>query len=111
MSCHTKLKADRPHPCNYLTHRQIPRTDNDSSSAVRGRTDGRYKVHYLPASLTGRPLIIWGDVVRNEKKIVRRVAEKKSVRKLGGGVQRKSEFFFKEAVPREKIFDTSSQDH
>ncbi len=54
------LKADRPHPRDYSTHRQTPWTDNDSSSAVRvvtdgqtdgqtdGRTDGRYQVHYLP---------------------------------------------------------------
>ncbi len=26
-----KLKADRPHPRDYSTHRQTPRTDNDSS--------------------------------------------------------------------------------
>ncbi len=58
----TKLKADQPHPCDYSTHRQTPWTDNDSSllfaalscrsngSAVRGRTGGRYQVHYLPRS-------------------------------------------------------------
>ena len=28
---HYKLKADRPHPRDYSTHRQTPRTDNDSS--------------------------------------------------------------------------------
>ncbi len=26
-----QLKADRPHPHDYSTHRQIPWTDNDSS--------------------------------------------------------------------------------
>ncbi len=26
-----KLKADRPHPRDYSTHRQTPWTDNDSS--------------------------------------------------------------------------------
>ncbi len=25
------LKADRPHPRDYSTHRQTPRTDNDPS--------------------------------------------------------------------------------
>ncbi len=73
-----KLKADRPHPRDYSTHRQRPWTDNDSSllfsalgkaeplisTAARQkfnfikvvgqtvqpdwRTDGRYQVHYLP---------------------------------------------------------------
>ncbi len=32
----TKLKADRPHPRNYSTHKQIPRTDNDSSLLFAG---------------------------------------------------------------------------
>ncbi len=27
----SSLKADRPHPCDKSTHRQIPRTDNDST--------------------------------------------------------------------------------
>ena len=26
-----RLKADRPHPCDYSTHRQTTWTDNDSS--------------------------------------------------------------------------------
>ncbi len=36
----TELKADRPHPCDYsihrhyLTHRQTPWTDNDSSLLI-----------------------------------------------------------------------------
>ena len=49
-----KLKADRPHPLDYSTHRPTPRTDNDSSlffaalgkaepliSVVRALTDGQ----------------------------------------------------------------------
>ena len=63
-----ELKAGRPHPRNYSTHRQTPWTDYDSSlpfsalgkaeplrsngSAVRaqtdGRTDRRYQFYYLP---------------------------------------------------------------
>ncbi len=48
-----ELKADRPHPRDYSTHRQTPRTDNDSSllfadGRTDGQTDGRYQVHYLP---------------------------------------------------------------
>ncbi len=31
VNCITPLKADRPHPRDYLTHRQTPWTDNDSS--------------------------------------------------------------------------------
>ncbi len=66
------LKADRPHPRDYSTHRQTPPTDNDSSllfaalgkaevkryspesadwrtdRRTNGGTDGRYQVHYLP---------------------------------------------------------------
>ncbi len=36
-----ELKADRPHPCDYSTHRQTPRTDNDSSLlfAVLGKAE------------------------------------------------------------------------
>ena len=64
-----KLKADRPHPRDYSTHKQTPWTDNDSSLlfaalgkvVTEGQTDGRtggwtegcYQVHYLPpASLS-----------------------------------------------------------
>ncbi len=31
MRLQSELKADRQHPCNYLTHRQTPWTDNYSS--------------------------------------------------------------------------------
>ena len=50
----SSLKADRPHPRDYSTHKQTPRTDNDSyrhkhSSLWKGwLTDRRYQVHYLP---------------------------------------------------------------
>ena len=40
----TKSKADRPHPCDYSTHRQTPWTDNDSDGRTHGQTDGRYQV-------------------------------------------------------------------
>ena len=51
-----QLKANGPHPRDYSTHRQTPRTDNDSSLLFAEsadwrtdrRTDGRYQVHYLP---------------------------------------------------------------
>ncbi len=56
-----KLKADRPRPRDYSTHRQTPWTDNYSSllfaavgkaepllSGTDGQKDGHYQVHYLP---------------------------------------------------------------
>ena len=45
-----KLKADRPHPRGYSTHRQTPWTDNYSSLlfAVRGRPDIRTQATYDP---------------------------------------------------------------
>ena len=50
-----KLKVEQSHPHDYSTHRQTPWSGNNSSllfaalgSVVRGRTDRRYQVHYLP---------------------------------------------------------------
>ncbi len=34
-----ELKADRPHPRDYSTHRQRPSTDNDTEGQTDGRTD------------------------------------------------------------------------
>ncbi len=47
-----KLKADRPHPCNYphmpTDYRQTSQTDGWTD---RG-TERHYQVHYLPATLS-----------------------------------------------------------
>ncbi len=59
-----KLKADRPHPPDYSTHRQTPWTDNDNAepliSTIVGqkiysdrRKDRHYQVPYLPHYAVG----------------------------------------------------------
>ncbi len=67
-----KLKADRPHPRDYSTHRQTPWTDNDSSLPFAalgktvqpwerwrtdGRTDGRTDSIKYIISLASRSII------------------------------------------------------
>ena len=50
-----KLKANRPHPRDYSTHRQRPWTDNDSSRKDRHtypQTDGRTDGRMLPSALS-----------------------------------------------------------
>ncbi len=47
-----KLKADRPHPRDYSTHRQTPWTDNDSSLLFAAQTNKQTNKRTLPSALS-----------------------------------------------------------